>query len=248
MVLLILGSFLAGMLTILSPCVFPFLPVIIGGAIDHKSNRRAFVITISLAVTIIVVTLLFKALAEVFGVPNRSLRDFSVVLLILIGIFLIFPEIWDKIAYKLGLSATSGKVIQTSSSKSGLLSEVLIGVSLGPAFASCSPVYSVILAQVLPASIFEGVIYLSAYSFGLGFVMLLLALLGDRLVKKLKWAVNPHGLFRRFLGFIFIVIAILLYFNLDKDISAELLKNDWYLNFQERFILFENDVALELIN
>lgn len=247
MILLIIGSFIAGMLTILSPCVFPFLPVIVGGSVDQKSWRRPFIITTSLAVTIILVTLLFKSFAEVFDLSDDILRDISVVLLIIIGVFLIFPEVWDKIAYKLGFSSFSGKVVQDSSEKTGIIGEIAIGASLGPAFASCSPVYTVILAQVLPASFLEGVIYLTAYAFGLGFIMLTIALAGNAAIKKLKWAVNPHGWFRRSMGIVFIVIAVLLYFDYDKTLSAELLRYDWYLDFQETFLVFENDVARDLV-
>lgn len=246
MIFLIVGSFAAGMLTILSPCIFPFLPVIVGGSVDEKSRRRPYVITASLAITIILVTLLFKSFAEVFDVSDDVLRDISVALLIIIGCTLIFPEVWDKIAYKLGFSAVSGKVIQGSSNKSGLISEIAIGASLGPAFASCSPVYAVILAQVLPASFIEGTIYLTAYAFGLGFIMLLVALLGDTIIRKLQWAVNPHGWFRRMVGVAFVAIAVMLFFDWDKTLATELLEYEWYLDFQERFLLFENDVANEL--
>ncbi len=43
---LLLGAFIAGVLTVLAPCVLPLLPVIIGGSIsgDTKDRRRPFLI------------------------------------------------------------------------------------------------------------------------------------------------------------------------------------------------------------
>ncbi len=71
---LLIVSFLAGVLTIAAPCILPLLPVIIGGSLidsDKDKPERAWlrpvVITASLAVSVIVFTLLIKATTVLLG-------------------------------------------------------------------------------------------------------------------------------------------------------------------------------------
>ena len=62
--LLFLGAVVAGVLTTLAPCVLPMLPVIVGGSLGPSSaqaRRRAYVITASLGVSIVVFGLIAVA-------------------------------------------------------------------------------------------------------------------------------------------------------------------------------------------
>ena len=75
MLLLTLGAVIAGVLTTLAPCVLPLLPVIVGGSLgpsSQDSRRRAYVITASLGISVIVFTLLLKASAALIGVSTST--------------------------------------------------------------------------------------------------------------------------------------------------------------------------------
>jgi sulfite exporter TauE/SafE len=78
---------------------------------------------------------------------------------------------------------------------------------------------------VLPASFAEGLALLFAYALGLCGTLLLVALVGKRLIKSMGWAVNPEGLFRRSLGWIFIVVGIVIIAGWDKDLQTWILEN-----------------------
>ena len=58
---LLFTAFIAGALTVLAPCVLPLLPIIIGGSVsgDTTDRRRPFIITGSLAVSLIHPAILF---------------------------------------------------------------------------------------------------------------------------------------------------------------------------------------------
>ena len=57
---LLFVSFIAGVLTVLAPCILPLLPVIIGGAAQNHERRNPYIITASLAVAVVLFTLLLK--------------------------------------------------------------------------------------------------------------------------------------------------------------------------------------------
>ncbi len=74
--LLLLISIIAGILTILAPCVLPAIPIIIGGSIGggKHSKARPYIVGASLAVSIIVFTLLLKVSTILINLPPEALN------------------------------------------------------------------------------------------------------------------------------------------------------------------------------
>jgi cytochrome c biogenesis protein CcdA len=72
MTLLVL-SFVAGVLTVLAPCVLPILPVIVGGSVVNGKKSRPWVIIISFAVSILIFTLILQRLVQQFGLRPSTL-------------------------------------------------------------------------------------------------------------------------------------------------------------------------------
>ncbi len=236
----LVASFVAGMLTVLAPCIVPVLPIILGGSADDKTMRKALIVTGSLAASIVIFTLLIRASANAFGISQHTLTMISGSILVVFGVFTLFPEIWDWISLKLGLSTKSNQLMSKVSRGSGVVSNVLLGASLGPVFTSCSPTYAAILALVIAGDISYGVatIYLIIYAFGLALILLLIAFAGQKAVAKLGWATNPKGWFKRIVGIIFLLIGLSILTGIDKDIETWLLERGVYDPFAE----FEDNI------
>ncbi|MDO9589667.1 MAG: cytochrome c biogenesis protein CcdA, partial [Microcella sp.] len=211
---LILVSLAAGVLTVAAPCVLPLLPVIVGGSIvsDGADSRRArwrpYVIAASLAVSVIAFTLLLKATTALLGVPPQVWQVVSGVIVILLGINLLFPAIWESLSTRLGLGNRSNKVLDSSVQRQSVGGDVLTGAALGPVFSSCSPTYALIVATVLPVSFAEGLLYVSLYAVGLAIPLLLIALAGRSAARRLGWLADPRGWFRRTMGVLFIIVGV----------------------------------------
>jgi cytochrome c-type biogenesis protein len=234
---LLIASFLAGVLTILAPCVLPLLPVIIGGSLTEKNIRRPIVITLSLAGSIVVFTLLLKTSTLLIDIPQRFWQIFSGSIVLFFGVITLFPALWEKVSIRFGFGAKSQTALSKAGSKKGIVGEVLIGASLGPVFASCSPTYLLIVATVIPASFAVGTFNLVAYAIGLSVVMLAIALLGQRFLAGAKWAADPHGIFKKVLGIIFILVGIFVLTGIDKKFESYLLdKGIGVTSFEERFL------------
>jgi len=226
--ILILISFVAGVLTILAPCVLPLLPIIIGGSIKNENKSRPFWIAGSLAISIILFTLLLKASTIFIMVPASFWKYLSGIIVLIFGIITLWPNIWEKNSAKLKLSGRSNQLLNQSAQKSGVGGSILIGMSLGPVFSSCSPTYSLALATVLPQNFTLGLINIISYSIGLAFMLLLISVFGQQLVSKLKWAANPHGLFKKILGVLFILVALFIITGADKDLQTYLLDKGFF--------------------
>jgi len=209
--LLLLISFIAGILTILAPCVLPLLPVIIGGSVSGKTKEksRPYIIAASLAGSIVVFTLLLKLSTLLINLSPSVLDYIAGGLLVALGLASIFPELWEKLIIALNWQAASQRFLgRGERNKDKYIGPVLIGVALGPVFASCSPTYAFILASVLPHSFVSGLIYLITYAIGLVLALLAVSLVGKKFISRFSWAVDTHSLFRRIIGIIFVLIGI----------------------------------------
>ncbi len=207
----LLLSFIAGLLTVLAPCVLPLLPVIIGGAsVDSRSKWKPYVITASLALSVIIFTLLLKFATIFIDIPQSVWQWISGLVLIFFGLITLFPDLWERGAAKanLVLMRKSNTLLAVGVKKESFWGDVVIGASLGPVFSSCSPTYFVILATVLPQSFAMGLIDLFAYAIGLSLALLAIALLGQKLVGRLGGASDPKGWLKRTLGAVFLLVGI----------------------------------------
>lgn len=230
---LLVVSYFAGILTVAAPCVLPLLPVIVGGsiAVGGQKNHwwRPLVITGSLAASVVVFTLLLKATTSLLGVPQFVWNSISGVIVLLFGVTMLFPHLWEWFVLKTGLYGGSNALIQrTGRTHPGTLKDILMGASLGPVFSSCSPTYALIVAVVLPTSFYEGLGYLVAYALGLATILLLVAVAGQSLVKKLGWASNPSGKFRKVIGVLFVIVGVATLTGLDRSFQTYVLDQGWY--------------------
>ena len=229
---LLLLSFFAGILTVLAPCVFPLLPVIIGGSLADKSRLRPLIVTLSLALSVVLFTLLVKFSADLLSIPDTFWKWFSGLLVIGFGITYLFPKLWVTIEHKLGFGSASQQKLAKANQKKGLIGAVLVGLSLGPVFASCSPTYGLILSTVLPNSFLIGLVNLVAYALGLSLVMFLVAFFGQALIRKMSWATDVNGWFRKVLGVLFLLVGVGVITGADKAFEAWVLQHAGGISFK----------------
>jgi cytochrome c biogenesis protein CcdA/thiol-disulfide isomerase/thioredoxin len=225
--LLLLGAFFAGMITVLAPCVLPLLPVIIGGSISGgvSDKRRPFIIAASLAVSLIFFTVLLKATTLFIDVPPQTFVYASGGILVGLGIVFLFPNIYEWFILKLNLQARSQRLLGKSSGKGSLIGPIITGAALGPVFSSCSPVYAYILATVLPVNFPVAMLYMISYVLGLSIMLLLVGFLGRKFVSKIKFASNPRGWFNKSIAIIFIIVGLLIITGFDKKVQTYVSEN-----------------------
>jgi len=236
-------SFIAGILTILAPCSFTLLPVIVGGSAAGQNKWRPFVIIASLSISILLFTLLLKVSTIFLNVNPLFWQIVSGGILISFGLISLFPDIWNQISLKLNLARSSDSLLEKAKEKEGFWGAVLLGASLGPVFSSCSPTYAIIISTTFRTNLTEAIINMVVYVIGIALVMSLVAFLGQRLIKKLRWAVNPKGLFKRILGVIFILIGIAVIGGYDKQLQTLIVENGTFdVTRVEKTLLNENKI------
>src|SRR3989344_9027136 len=146
-------SVLAGIFTVLAPCILPLLPVVIGASEEGSRHisKRALVVIGSLSVSVIIFTLLLKATTIFISIPQSFWSGFSGIVIILVGLAIVFPNFWVKIPFIQKISLLGNKAVGTGYQKKSYKGDMLIGLALGPVFTTCSPTYLFIIATALPA-------------------------------------------------------------------------------------------------
>lgn len=213
-------AFLAGILTVLAPCTFMLLPIIIGGSAGAKNKWKPYIITASLAVSLFLFTMILKASSLLINISPDFLKYFSGTLIILLGLVSLFPKTWDAINVKLNLASNSDKLLEKATQRQGIVGAILTGAALGPVFSSCSPTYVVALSLVLQGDLLSGIASMVAYIIGLSIIMLAIGILGRKFTQNLRWATNPNGLFKKIISVVFILVGISIMFSLDKQLQV----------------------------
>lgn len=214
-------SLFAGVLTVLAPCVLPFLPVIVGGSLAGGDRRRPWVIALSLVGSLVLFTLLLKVSTALIGIDPMVWTIASGSLVVLLGIAMLLPGVWSCLASWTRLDSGSHALLNRAGrQKTGMASALLTGAALGPVFSSCSPTYAWVIATVLPASPAAGTVYLGLYCVGLAGALLAISLLGRTVISKLSWAADPRGWFQRIIAVLFIVVGLLVATGVDKTVQT----------------------------
>jgi cytochrome c-type biogenesis protein len=225
---LLFTSFISGISTVLAPCVLPLLPIIIGGSVGSKGKFKPYIIIASLALSLVVFTLLLKASTLLIDIDPIIWKYISGGLVTVFGLIYLFPDVWTQINVRLGFSKNSDQLLEKASEKDGIVGTILLGAALGPVFASCSPTYSLIIATVLPVNFTEGLVYIIVYILGLSLVMLAIALLGRKLTKKLTKVADPKSWFKKALGILFLIVGIAIITGFDKKVEAAILDSGYF--------------------
>src|SRR6516225_2007193 len=94
-------AFVAGVLTILSPCVLPILPIVLGAAASERKYGPA-ALAAGLALSFVVVGLLVSAIGLSIGLNTELFRGAAAALIVIFGAVLMLPELQARLAMASG--------------------------------------------------------------------------------------------------------------------------------------------------
>ncbi|MBT9498924.1 MAG: sulfite exporter TauE/SafE family protein [Zoogloea sp.] len=130
-------SLVAGSLTTLSPCVFPILPLVVGGAV--QANRLAPVaMGIGMATSFALIGLLLGALGPALGIDSQSVRTFGGVMLVTFAAVMLIPALSRRFTELMLPIASSANAASSRLDGGSLGGAFLLGGLLGLIWSPCS--------------------------------------------------------------------------------------------------------------
>ncbi len=129
-------AWLAGVLTLINPCVLPLLPIIIAGAL--QSHRLGPVMmAIGLTISFTTVGVLVTAFGHLIGLDEALINKIAAIVMIIFGIVLLLPRAQEKMANAVAPLASGANDRINSAESGGLGSQLFIGVLLGAVWSPC---------------------------------------------------------------------------------------------------------------
>jgi cytochrome c biogenesis protein CcdA/thiol-disulfide isomerase/thioredoxin len=210
MLTLALIGLVGGLITGVSPCVLPMLPIVFfaAGTDDAKApgRRRAVVITAGLVTGFSVFTLAGAALLSLVGLPDDFLRWTGVVLLVAVGLGMLIPSLGHL------LERPFYRLPKVAGRNSG---PFVLGLGLGTLYVPCAgPVLAAITVAGASGQIGVGTVVLTlSFAIGAALPLLFFAAAGANIRARITRYQSRMQLFRILGGVVLIGLAIGLAFN-----------------------------------
>jgi len=215
-------AFLAGIITVTSPCVIPILPIILGSALKRNRFYPLFMV-VGLAFTFSLLGVVFGSLGSFVGIGKRTLETVAIILLGIMGLVIVIKPLSNLFSQWTGKLLAFGT--PTSGSSESPFQAFAVGSTLGVVWAPCAgPVLASILALAAASkSVTTSFLLLLTYAVGAGIPMLLIAYGGQRALTGRRFVQQHAEAIKQTFGWILLITAILLSFGIFKKIEAFLL-------------------------
>ena len=190
MLLLLAVALVAGVLTVLSPCILPVLPIILSAG--ATGNRwRPFGVGVGFIVSFTFSAALLATLIAATELPASTLRTLAIIVILAMGVVLLLPGLrtrMETLLSRLGQLAPQPQ----GTPRGGFGSGVLVGLSAGLVCAPCAgPVLTAVATLAATSSISMGLIAVAAaYATGLAIPLTAVGIGAQSLTGRLRWAAH----------------------------------------------------------
>lgn len=225
MILLIVFAFLAGIVTVLSPCILPILPVILTSTIGGKNvgKSRPLGVVTGFVLSFTFFTLFLSKIVELSGVSGNFLRSLSVVVIAGFGTSLLVPKVQIYIEI---LFSRIAALVPNVQNKEGYWGGILIGLSVGLLWTPCvGPILASVISLAITGQVtFDAFLITMAYSVGTAIPMFLIMWGGQSVLHRVPWLLKNLGLVQRIFGVVMILTAVGIFFEIDRKFQTYILK------------------------
>jgi cytochrome c biogenesis protein CcdA len=216
-------GFLAGMLSILSPCVLPLVPIVFGTAAgEHRWGPLA--LATGLVISFVSVGLFVATLGYAAGIEGEDIRWAGGVLMATAGIVLVIPPLGSRLA-RLAAPAGDwiGRHVAPAGKTAGLHGQLSLGLVLGVVWSPCvGPTLGA--ASVLAArgqDLGQVAVVMTAFGIGTALPLALIGLASREALSRWRGRMLRAGSTGKYLlGGILLLVGVLILTGWDKRIEA----------------------------
>lgn len=232
-------AFAAGALTILSPCVLPLVPIVLGSAAQkHKWGPVA--LAAGLVVSFTAFGFVIAVLGASLGFDGEGLRTAGALILAAAGVALIVPAIQARLTRLATPLANWASAKQQGLDRFGLLGQIAIGVLLGMVWSPCvGPTLGAASALAAQGQDLGQVAFVMlAFGLGIATVLLAIAVASRGLLNRWRGRLLSTGSGgKRVLGVTLMAVGLFIMTGLDRQIEGAIVQAspDWLINASTAF-------------
>jgi cytochrome c biogenesis protein CcdA/thiol-disulfide isomerase/thioredoxin len=233
MEILILFAFLGGLVTIVSPCILPVLPVVLSGSVAGGKARPIGIVS-GFVASFTLFTLALTYLVRTIGISADAIRNVAVGIIIILGLVMVVPRFHEwfglaaaRITGLVGKHKSEEVPAQVSRSRlSAYAGGVIMGFGLGLIWTPCvGPIMASVISLALTENLDRGAIFITlAYSLGTAIPMLGIMLGGRALLHRVPMLLRNTMSIQKVFGILIVVTGIAIGFGWDRKLQAAILQ------------------------
>ena len=203
-------SFLEGIITFISPCMLPMLPVYVSyfaGGEEENTVKR----TLKNATGFVIgFTLVFVMIGAFAGILGGFLQKYQVLLNLITGIIVVFFGLNYIGVFKMNIFRGINNPL--AGKKLGFFSAILFGIIFSVGWTPCVGTFlgTALMLASQQGSAIKGIIMLLVYSVGLGIPFIVSALLIDKLKSAFGFIKKHYGIINLCCGLLLVIVGILM--------------------------------------
>ena len=229
-------AFLAGALTIVSPCVLPLLPIVLGTS-AAQSKYGPLALGLGVVVSFVTVGLFVALVGFSIGLDGGFFRRIAAVMLLAIGVLLLLPRLQNWLSLKAApFSAWAQNRFSGFASVGNFGVGLLLGIAWSPCVGPTLGAASLLAAQ--GKDVAQVALTMTAFAIGVGVPLVGIGLLSRRVLQNLRGGmVMAGGRLKAALGVVLVGLGGLILAGLDKQVEAALVNASplWLTDLTTRF-------------
>ena len=220
MTVLAFFAFLSGIVTILSPCILPVLPIVLSGSIGGKSKPKGIVL--GFIVSFSFITLALSALVQTLSIPPDLLRNIAVIVIFAFGLTLALPPLQRRFEGLASRLVPSRPVAKGTGFRGGLA----VGMSLGLLWAPCvGPIMASVITLAVSRHVDGGaVIIIASYALGTSLPLFAVMTGGRKLLHRFSGLTSRTAGIQRLFGIIMMITALAISLGGDRRLQTLVLQ------------------------
>ncbi|WP_146344858.1 cytochrome c biogenesis CcdA family protein [Falsiphaeobacter marinintestinus] len=223
----LLLAYIAGLLTLINPCVLPVLPIVLGTALQ-ADRRGPLALALGMSVSFVLFGMLISTVGYSIGLTQERLAQVGATLMIVFGLILLVPAFATRfeLAFS-GVAAHADSTI-TRADTGGLSGQFLGGLLLGAVWSPCigPTLGSAIALASQGQNLFWSFLVMCFFAAGVSTLILGLGLGGQHLIRQR--ATQLRGLAARskpILGATFVIVGVAILFKVHHMLEAWAVRN-----------------------
>lgn len=214
--LVLVLAFLGGMLTILSPCILPIIPLVFARS-ERNFTREIAPMLAGLALAFTAAALIATATAHWLIVANVVGRDIALVLFAIVGTTLVSTRAAEWIARPATRAGAALLGSRSGAAPTTAPQNVVVGMAIGLLWAPCAgPILGVLIAAAATTDAPHAASLFLTFALGAAMSLAAVLSLGARLIARIKRAGATETAVRRVFGVATIVTVLLIFFGYDQ--------------------------------
>lgn len=228
-------AYLAGILTLINPCVLPVLPIVLASSL-HRDRRAPIALAAGLSTSFVVLGLGITALGPALGLDGDTVARTAALLMVAFGLVMIVPAFSQQFSTATAGFAARADAQIDQTSDAGLGGQFLSGALLGAVWSPCiGPTLGAAIALASTGeSLGRAGAIMFAFALGVSTLILVLAYGAQSAIRRRQVALRALAeRAKPIMGVVFIIIGAALWFRVNHIIEAWLIDTlpAWLIDF-----------------